>query len=132
MWGFGTMLSSLKEGAKWRRSGWKGAYVQVRKPDGISDAVQPYIAMGTRGSLVPWSAAHEDILAEDWVRYVDESGTVTITNGSPESAAIEVGLEKLGGGGDLDWHFVRPGQSLSVDVPRDIRILVSAPDGDFP
>ncbi len=72
---FSWALLRLKEGGKMQRNGWngKGMYIELQKPDKHSKMTLPYIFMKTAdNNLVPWLASQTDLLADDWVGYVEK------------------------------------------------------------
>ncbi len=72
---FGEALVHVKDGGKAARVRWVkyGMWIRLVEPEGTSDfdygmENMPYLEMKTADeTLVPWVAAQEDLLAEDWM-----------------------------------------------------------------
>lgn len=75
---FSEALAWVKDGGKAARQGWdewnRGCmWIRLVEPEGTSDfdygmENMPYLELKTADStLVPWTATHEDLLAEDWL-----------------------------------------------------------------
>ena len=66
---FSQALKTLKMDNRVRRTAWRpGAYIELQLPDSDSKMTLPYIFMRNAfGAAVPWTAPHEDLLAEDWM-----------------------------------------------------------------
>ena len=74
---FSWALLCIQNGWKMQRKGWngKGMYVELQRPDENSKMTMPYIFMKTAdNNLVPWLASQTDILANDWICYVEKGG----------------------------------------------------------
>lgn len=80
---FGEALSHMKDGGRAARSAWPGwncgcMWVRLVEPEGTSDfdygmENMPYLELKTADdTLVPWTATHGDLLAEDWVLLDDQ------------------------------------------------------------
>lgn len=81
---FERALNVLKSGGKVYRQGWngKGMWLELQRPDEHSKMTLPYIYIEyppnpnhpvyPNGSRVPWIASQTDMLAEDWVKKVEE------------------------------------------------------------
>jgi hypothetical protein len=77
---FGAAIQTLKGGFKVQREGWngKGMWLALQIPDPHSKMTLPYIYMSTaQGDLVPWLASQTDMLADDWILYVDAGDPAT-------------------------------------------------------
>ncbi|RAP46477.1 MAG: hypothetical protein BZ136_07415 [Methanosphaera sp. rholeuAM74] len=71
---FGDALNFLLHGRKLTRVGWNGndMYIMLQTPTKDSKMTKPYVYMKTADDeLVPWIASQTDILADDWILYVD-------------------------------------------------------------
>ena len=76
---FGLALAHVKEGGKAARVGWEpgGMWIRMVVPEGTSDydygmENKPYLELKTTDDkLIPWTATHEDLLAEDWMLFDD-------------------------------------------------------------
>jgi hypothetical protein len=71
---FSVALGYLKMGDRLQREGWngKGMYIELQRPDKNSKMTLPYIFMYTADkNLVPWLASQTDILAEDWIHFIE-------------------------------------------------------------
>lgn len=74
---FGWVLAALRSGLSVHRSGWngKGQYLTLQVPDKNSKMTLPYIYITTvQGEKVPWLASQTDLLADDWMVLVEDSG----------------------------------------------------------
>jgi hypothetical protein len=72
---FGQAIELLKFGVRVSRIGWngKGMWLKLQLPDEHSKMSLPYIYMKTADNkLVPWLASQTDVLAEDWVVFIEE------------------------------------------------------------
>lgn len=65
---FGEAVESLKNGNNVQRRSWYSReYLKLHLPDGSSGLTVPVICKTTMtNEVIPWSAAHSDILADDW------------------------------------------------------------------
>lgn len=77
---FGEALEHVKNGGKAGRGKWSGVkWIRLVEPEGTSDfdygmENMPYLEMKTAvDTLVPWSPAHEDLLAEDWILLIEQA-----------------------------------------------------------
>ena len=72
---FGEALAYVNDGGRAARAVWVmgGMWIRLVEPEGTSDfdygmENMPYLEMKTADeTLVPWVAAQEDLLAEDWM-----------------------------------------------------------------
>lgn len=71
----GMAVKCMEEGKRVARKGWNGKnmWLELQVPDNQSKMTLPYIFMYTaQADLVPWLASQTDILAKDWVLFIDE------------------------------------------------------------
>lgn len=79
---FGEALEYVKDGGKAARAVWAigGMWIRLVEPEGTSDfdygmKNEPYLELKTADdTLIPWTATHEDLLAEDWMLLEDQEG----------------------------------------------------------
>lgn len=62
-------------GGKECREGWsgKGVWIALQVPNRVSKMTEPYVYMRTaQDGLIPWQCSQADLLATDWVVYLED------------------------------------------------------------
>lgn len=63
---FGTALTGLKAGSKWRRSGWR-EFIELRNSHPAVERSATYLYRHSRDKATEaWLPSHADLLAGDW------------------------------------------------------------------